>query len=205
MEVGQRRWVFIYTAGKWKGKDKYWKKIYKLLDDQTFIDHLFSYLMDYQVSNGFNSRDENKHPRCSKYWNMVKNQISPVFNWLKNMDFSDISTPIMEGKFKNCYYASKKELKDIFDTFNGEESKMKINTFGTLLAECTGISTDKKITINGRPRGNQVIINKELVIKYLDDTYYNKLGNYEEDNDLIEVSTDESDNDPLEVKNILGD
>ena len=206
MEVGNRRWILIYCSGKNKGKSIYWNKIYKLMKDKTFINHLFSYFMDYKMSVDFNPRNENKHPRCSKYWEMVKNQINPVFNWLKNMDYSDISSPINNGKYEGYYYGSTKELKQLFDDYNGEESKMKLNTFSNFLDECNGVKKGIKLTINNRQKGNQIILNQKEIIDYLNETYYNKLGVIDEQ-EIIEINSNNDDDDiinPLD-KNCLID
>ena len=185
-----RRWVLFVTSDKNKGNTAYWNDIYSNINNPDFINSLYTQLLDYKIPADFNPRDTALQPRSNMYFDMQHAQIDPIFKFLYNMDYTDLSGYInnKNSKWDKFYYSNKTDFKKLFNKWTGDESKIKTQKITAKLNEIElGVFENKSLNIDGRKYNNMILFNKELILEYLKKEYF---SNMEDDEIIINNKND---------------
>ena len=180
-----RRWVLLVTSDINVGKTEYWTNIYKIIEDDHFINCLFTQIIEYEIPSDFNPRDITKQPRNQDYYDSISQQIDPIFKFVYNLDFSDISIPIHceKSKWNGFYYCNKTKFKELFNKWTGDSTKIQTQKISNKLIEIkNGVYTDISININGKKYNNMILLNKPIILDYLKVKYFH---NVEETEDIV--------------------
>jgi hypothetical protein len=175
LTVSNRRWILFVTKSINKGKTEYWKNLYNLMEDENFINNLFTSLMNHNITEGFSPCDSENHPRSNQYFEMVNDQIPQIIKFLYNCDYSDFDI-LQDGKYAGWNYTSKSEFKKLFDKYTDDNTKIKTtNILNNLdFTEEHGIVKNIRVIVNNKRLGERLLINKQLFLSVLKDKYFAK-------------------------------
>jgi hypothetical protein len=125
LEKGDRRFVAFKTSDKLKGDTEFFDKLHGLMQDQNWINHVYTFLMRRDLSN-FVAKDD--RPLTDEYLTSQALNIPDVFNFLHEQcdnDFEEWSDHTLPREGVPFKFLAKKNIKAAYADYRKEHFSAK--------------------------------------------------------------------------------
>lgn len=168
-----RRWVLMHTGEKHIGDHPYFQKLGQCLKTPSFINSLFSELVDMNLA-GFSPNNLSMQPKTEEYYDSKNDNIAPVYEYIRDLDITKFKE-IEKGIYKNKYIICVNSFRTNFNIWLDEQNYSSTTGKTTLYKQLRvlKIKAGIQLTIENK-KANYHIFDKEVVKQILSKMFYKK-------------------------------
>ena len=168
-----RRWVLMHTGEKHIGDRPYFQKLLHHLKTPSFINSLFSELVDMNLA-GFSPDNLSLQPKTEEYYDSKIDNIAPIYQYIRDLDITKLRE-IEKGMYKNKFAICINSFRTNFDIWLDEQNYPSKTGKTTLYKQLRvlKIIAGEQLTVNNK-KTSYHIFDKEVVKEILDKMFYKK-------------------------------
>ena len=143
-----RRYVLIETGRKNIGNEHYWGALSKLMEDPSWINKIFSYLSQLDLTD-FDPSSLEGQPKTKAYIDSQLDTIHPVYYTIRALDMDKLKIVQNRTETSGMTWINTNEFAERVSVQN-ENNDISQKIINKLLRSVRGVILGKKITVNGK-------------------------------------------------------